>query len=317
MMLCLNLRLIKRRLPPLFSAFFAAIIPLLLASCGGGTTGTGGSSSSEFQGKILSLEGQPVNAALVTLEETGDSTLSDSAGNFDLEADLTTAQATLLVESAGSSAKAVVSELPSIPVLVQVSLVLDKKKNSLAVSSKKVTPKKAKRKRTPTPAPSVTPTASAPLEQPTNTPIAAEPTSNPEPGEPTPNSPSPTPLPLDTPTPVLAPTPIPTSTPIPLTVVKGVVSSSNGTILNGAKIGLVGGSKRVKIGADGAFFFRDLIGSGASIEVYLADGRALRSSLEGATSLSKKVVLTLSVKVSANGDASLELQGIRIIYNDQ
>ena len=67
----------------LISAFLS-VVGLFLPGCGGSTTGTGGVS---VVGKVLSSSGQPVANANVIVSNTGDSTTTNSSGDFVLKTD--------------------------------------------------------------------------------------------------------------------------------------------------------------------------------------------------------------------------------------
>jgi hypothetical protein len=71
----------------------AIIVALLLSSCGGGSTGTGLSN-----GLIISDIGQSQQGVKITVLETGNSTISNSAGEFYLPEIDAAAEFTLLLE---------------------------------------------------------------------------------------------------------------------------------------------------------------------------------------------------------------------------
>jgi hypothetical protein len=54
---------------------------LLIAGCGGGTAGTGTGERS-IEGQVLTADQRPLEGATVTVIETGDSSVTDAAGNF-------------------------------------------------------------------------------------------------------------------------------------------------------------------------------------------------------------------------------------------
>lgn len=58
---------------------FVLITCLTLASCGGGTSGTG---MNTYEGRMAYDSGAPIEGATLTVESTGDSTTTDSNGEF-------------------------------------------------------------------------------------------------------------------------------------------------------------------------------------------------------------------------------------------
>lgn len=301
-----------------FGAAMKAIIVLLISAfvvlgigCGGGTTGTGGSGSDDFAGKLLTLSGSPVVNATVTVAETGDSAVTDSNGEFNIQTNTPPSdKATLLVETAISQSSAVVDELPDVPAVVEVSLQLNEKANSLAVTSKKVTPKKKR----PTPKPTKLPTV-VPSEQPTPI-VTPQPTVE---VTPTP-TPTPTPddggvAPTETPsiTPTSTPTVTPTATPILFPVVfRGTVTSADQSLLMDAKIGIVGDTRRFKIQSDGKFSFKALPSSGAMLVVRSGQLFA-RTVLDGVTDHASRVIINAAIALNDKGHLILNITSIRVI----
>src|SRR4051812_114520 len=100
---------------------FPIILFILSPGCGGGTTGTGGTGS-DFVGRVLTETGGPVSDATITIAETGDSTNSDPAGDFNLQSNVEGTEATLLVETPKSHGEAKVDGLPGVPATVEISL---------------------------------------------------------------------------------------------------------------------------------------------------------------------------------------------------
>ncbi len=276
---------------------------LVVAGCGGGTVGTGGTGSNEFQGKILATDGSPVSDAVVTIAETGDAAVTDAEGDFTIESKFGDSQATILVETPLSSGETVVKGLPEVPVVVEVSLVLDENKKSLEVSSSKVTPKE-------TPAPTIVPT-------PAFTPVPLEPTHTPT-VAPTPDmgggvTPEPTPTSTETP----LPTATPTSTPSVArsALIRGTIDDTEAFLLNGAKIGIVGNGAKSDVEVNGSFSFRADLDLPLKL-VVLADGRRDVALIEGVTADTKRVVLSLSIKEKPNGGIRIVIKSTRIVLRD-
>ncbi len=61
----------------------------VLVSCGGSTSGTGGVT---IQGQLLSADGQPLPGVSVTSLQSGETTTTDSQGNFSLQSERSTVQ---------------------------------------------------------------------------------------------------------------------------------------------------------------------------------------------------------------------------------
>jgi len=60
---------------------FILELVILLSGCGGGTSGSG---LRTYYGKVSGNDGAPISGVAVTIENTGDSALTDSAGNFSI-----------------------------------------------------------------------------------------------------------------------------------------------------------------------------------------------------------------------------------------
>jgi len=126
---------------------------VLLAACGGGTSGTGGTGSTQFAGRVLS-DGLPVEDALVTVLESGDTGLTDSQGDFEVSTLLQSDSATLLVESGQVQAQTTIPDIASDVARVELTLSLDKEQQSVNVDSRtdiKATPTPKPKRPRPTP----------------------------------------------------------------------------------------------------------------------------------------------------------------------
>lgn len=116
------------------------LLILLLATCGGGTSGTdnGGPILTRISGNLSISSGSPVIGASITIEESGDSTLTASNGDFSIQTELPGTQATFLVEEPDLKAKAIVSELPKNPKALEVALVLDRASQTVDIRKSQV-----------------------------------------------------------------------------------------------------------------------------------------------------------------------------------
>lgn len=283
-------------------AFFFAIVGVIIAclmfvGCGGGTTGTGGSSSDQFNGKILSVSGDPIVDAVVTVLETGDSTRSDSSGQFSLETEVIADTATLLVTTLQTEVSVTVDELTTEAVVVEVSLEVDEVQNTATVKDKKVRPKK---KPKPSAQPTLEPTA-GPSAMPTAEPIQAP-------------SAGPSSLPTVDPSTSATAEPSPTASVVPSAVYRGVVSVSDVALLVGARIGLAGQSGRDTIASDGSFRFTAVPAEGQLLVIKVGDERAV-AALEGVTAAAKRVTLGLSLRRGLAGKLRLSLDSV-VVKND-
>lgn len=82
-----------------------SFILLIAGGCGGGSAGTGtGDTLIRIQGIVSNTSGAPVEAAQVTVVESGDSDTTDASGAFLIEADVADQQITLEVTKEDRSA---------------------------------------------------------------------------------------------------------------------------------------------------------------------------------------------------------------------
>jgi hypothetical protein len=283
---------------PLFLFF------ILVSGCGGGTTGTGGTGNSEFSGKILDISGSPVAQALITLEETGDSAVSDDRGSFLLESKIETDMVTLLVDSKETEAQTVIDEIPAGAQEIDLSLELDRKEKTVKVTKKTIAPRP---KPTRTPRPVVTSGTDG-----------AEPTLAPEPTisiTEVPALPEGTPTPLSTGTVEPEATPSAEATPPALflkTLFLGSVSSSNPVLLANARIGIVGKGK-IQIAADGTFKFRVPADQSNGTIAIAANGKFSRLKIDGISDKTKRVRLQLQLEQRTDLSIKLTLKFAEIV----
>jgi len=105
------------------------LLILILGACGGGTEGTGGVTIS---GKLQTANSQPVAGVSVTVEETGDSAVTDQNGDFVIQTDRIS-NATLAFEDDKLAARATVNNIPNSATRVDVTCVLDRERNNVTV----------------------------------------------------------------------------------------------------------------------------------------------------------------------------------------
>lgn len=210
--------------------FGLTALALFLAGCGGGTTGTGGIRPTGIEGKLLSLTGSPVPGATITVNQTGDSGITDALGQFALEAALASGSAlTLSVDTADTTALVEAGVIPEDVEVVELTLQINETQGTVTIISSNISP---------TPVP-------------TNSGSAPKPTSTSSGKAKTPKATS-TAAPAATPTVVSedppAPTPSPTATPVPQPTAAAAAYlytgrlsyRSDGTAISGARIAISG-----------------------------------------------------------------------------
>ncbi len=268
--------LMRRVLLTLIFAFVLLNVP----GCGGGTTGTGGTGSTEFSGKLLDEAGAPVSNAVVTIEETGDTAITDTEGNFTVETEVSTSTVTVHVQSDSTDAKTTIDQIPADPKSIAVTLQLNRRKNILEVKRRDV------------------------IQRPTRTPKQPqnEPTRTPKPGEPG------TPVPTTAASPTVA---SPTVAPprVSFTTFIGTVVSSEQRIVTRSRIG-VSGKQLSFVGRDGDFTFR--VGAGAENSVLDVRSGELRTSvsLSGVTASTERVQLQIRIEKVSNTEISAVVESI-------
>lgn len=106
---------------------------LILVSCaGGGTSGTGVASARILSGTVTQSEGEPVANAVVTIEETGESDLTDENGRFEIGTDLVADSYNIQIQGENLDTTVAVDTVSSDTQNMQVDIGLD---NSNFVSS--------------------------------------------------------------------------------------------------------------------------------------------------------------------------------------
>ncbi|MFN8390150.1 MAG: hypothetical protein U0136_07675 [Bdellovibrionota bacterium] len=95
------------KIPFLFLAFFAACT--WACSQGGGTIGTGGKS---INGTLRTTDGSPLGDVQVTLVETGDTSVTDASGMFQLNTAAQFDSASFSFQGSGVSSTVQVTEIP-------------------------------------------------------------------------------------------------------------------------------------------------------------------------------------------------------------
>ena len=94
----------------------------VIIGCSGGTRGTGGV---DFTGRVVSLNNTPIADVTVLIPETGDSAVTDAAGEFNLSSDVTPGSVVLNVSTNNFSDDVVVTGVTDKTVRVSVTLKVD------------------------------------------------------------------------------------------------------------------------------------------------------------------------------------------------
>ncbi len=108
--------------------FLVVLCVTVLTSCGGGgTSGSGSPTIRLLSGYIHSAPGIPLPGVTVTIEETGDSSLTDDAGLFRITTSLAPGDIHLFLESGDFEGSTVVNDIPEgvTEVVVDLSVNLD------------------------------------------------------------------------------------------------------------------------------------------------------------------------------------------------
>jgi len=98
---------------------------LAMSGCGGGSEGTGTGTERVVSGSVRSLDDLPVTDATVTILETGDSTVTDEAGNFQIQAATLPETILIEVESGDLTAQSTVANFDDQTEAIQVIVTVD------------------------------------------------------------------------------------------------------------------------------------------------------------------------------------------------
>ncbi len=110
-----------------------------LLACGGGTTGTGdvsGGRITRIVGEVRnSASGEVVSGTLVTVQETGDSAVTDAEGAFFIETTLVDSSASLVVRGTDFDSTVELGDIPPQDATVKVTLIVNELDNIVTVAS--------------------------------------------------------------------------------------------------------------------------------------------------------------------------------------
>lgn len=132
-------------------------IALLFSSCGGGTVGTGDTVSgpdTRFFGTVFDIDGQGLGNVEVIVRESGDSTLTDTYGHFDLSSHISEQTPSLIIRSGVIDRTVTLAPLNSLDSEVKVEVVVNSADNSVTLTNIEITERVS-------PEPIVTPNSSS------------------------------------------------------------------------------------------------------------------------------------------------------------
>lgn len=113
----------------------------LFSGCGGGTIGTDSGGTTKVAGQLVTSSGEKVPGASVTIAESGDQTITDQDGEFEIDTPITQSTVTFLVEVDGVSLSSFISDVPLDPEKLAVVLELNLNEQSVIVATSEVTPR--------------------------------------------------------------------------------------------------------------------------------------------------------------------------------
>jgi hypothetical protein len=120
--LCLGIPATFKRLLGRMVALQVIILLMAGLGCGGGTSGSGVKS---FEGKISRRNGASVPNAQISIESTGESSISDSNGNFALQSSVSGDSVDFTIEAESASQRFSVNGLSDEDVRVALDIVLE------------------------------------------------------------------------------------------------------------------------------------------------------------------------------------------------
>ncbi len=125
--------------------FFAVVFLVLfialggLNSCGGGTVGTDVGGATRILGRVVSTAGNALGNASITLEETGDSAISDENGNFTIFAELQVVELSLLIEAQGVHSRSRLQNIPIAPEEIRLTVAVDLESQESVITDTEIT----------------------------------------------------------------------------------------------------------------------------------------------------------------------------------
>lgn len=116
-----------------------ALLIVIAGGCGGGSEGTGTISGGRtLEGQILDVSDKPLTDASVTVLDTGDSTSTDSHGNFQIAAPESQTEITLEVESGALKNSVTLTNIDPDASSIRVALTADPQRNTITATNLQV-----------------------------------------------------------------------------------------------------------------------------------------------------------------------------------
>lgn len=113
------------------SVFLLILIALAIQACGGGTGGTG---IKAYEGNVRTLDQKPLSNARLTIEDTGDSSITDQEGNFILYSRAFGAHVRFLIETPQFSQSFTLTDISADSSRINVGLVVDSAAQSVQIT---------------------------------------------------------------------------------------------------------------------------------------------------------------------------------------
>lgn len=110
------------------------LLLILCAGCGGSTSGTGGVT---VEGRVVELNNSPLASAQITILESGESTKSDSEGNFKIVTPFSSA-IKFLVEDSNISVQSIIENIPATAETVVVVITVNREDRSASSETKEI-----------------------------------------------------------------------------------------------------------------------------------------------------------------------------------
>ena len=110
------------------------VILMGISSCGGSTSGTGGVT---VEGRLVELNNVPLGSAQITILQSGESTVSDSQGNFKINTPFASVLE-LLIEDSNFSVQSKVENIPQDAVTVVIVITVNRKDRSATSETKEI-----------------------------------------------------------------------------------------------------------------------------------------------------------------------------------
>lgn len=125
----------KKQFPVIY-LILSVIMPLLcslLPACGGGLAGSGDIEPTTVEGRVFRVNGQLFEGATITVVETGDFAVTNSAGEFSIQAAISSSELSLAVQAGSVDKTVVIDSFAQDVTKIKVDLQVDEAQNSVVV----------------------------------------------------------------------------------------------------------------------------------------------------------------------------------------